>query len=237
MTTWAKSAGLEGGVYVRVGSTNRRADRELIDELRRFARAETLDEQAMPECDSEALDFRAASESFASVRKLKRADLDTLRLMMKHQGRKVPTVGGILLFGKGRWNLPPVAVREAIPAVEVPQMTADMGSGGEPVLSLARLTDIDNAYATLLPELTAFTEAPTMLVATVDKFARLAWEERANAYFGGTQHRPPELIIQDELHLIASVLGSVAGLYEAAIDTVLQLRGVYPKYIRRGTIH
>ena len=76
-----------------------------------------------------------------------------------------------------------------------------------------------------------YAEPPTMLVATVDKFARLAWEERANAFFGGTLHRPPELIIQDELHLIASALGSVAGLYEAAIDTVLQLRGVYPKYI------
>jgi len=76
-----------------------------------------------------------------------------------------------------------------------------------------------------------YAEPPTMLVATVDKFARLAWEERANAFFGGTQHRPPELIIQDELHLIASALGSVAGLYEAAIDSVLQLRGVYPKYI------
>jgi len=76
-----------------------------------------------------------------------------------------------------------------------------------------------------------YSEPPTMLVATVDKFARLAWEERANVFFGGTRHRPPELIIQDELHLIASALGSVAGLYEAAIDTVLQLRGVYPKYI------
>lgn len=76
-----------------------------------------------------------------------------------------------------------------------------------------------------------YAEPPTMLVATVDKFARLAWEERANAFLGGTQHRPPELVIQDELHLIASALGSVAGLYEAAIDTVLQLRGVYPKYI------
>jgi hypothetical protein len=76
-----------------------------------------------------------------------------------------------------------------------------------------------------------YADPPTMLVATIDKFARLAWEERANAFFGGVQHRPPELIIQDELHLIASALGSVAGLYEAAIDTVLQLRGVYPKYI------
>ncbi|HEX22653.1 MAG TPA: helicase, partial [Chromatiales bacterium] len=76
-----------------------------------------------------------------------------------------------------------------------------------------------------------YAEAPTMLVATVDKFSRLTWEERANAFFGGTRNRPPEFIIQDELHLIASALGSVAGLYEAAIDTVLQLRGVYPKYI------
>ena len=99
---YLKSAGLEGGVYVRVGSTNRRADREMIDELRRFARGETFDEQAMPECDSEAIDFRAASESFASVRKLKRADLDTLRLLIKYQGRKVPTVGGMLLFGRER---------------------------------------------------------------------------------------------------------------------------------------
>lgn len=74
-------------------------------------------------------------------------------------------------------------------------------------------------------------DPPTMLVATVDKFARLAWEERASAFFGGAKYRPPELIIQDELHLIASALGSVAGLYEAGLDTVLRLRGTYPKYV------
>lgn len=94
--------GPERGVYVRVGSTNRRADRELIEELRRLARGESYDEQAMPELDSEAIDFRAASESFAPVRKLRRADLETLRLLTRHQGRKVPTVGGMLLFGKER---------------------------------------------------------------------------------------------------------------------------------------
>lgn len=76
-----------------------------------------------------------------------------------------------------------------------------------------------------------YANPPTMLVATVDKFARLAWEERASAFFGGVQHLPPELIIQDELHLIASALGSVAGLYEAGVDTVLRLRGTYPKYV------
>ena len=72
---------------------------------------------------------------------------------------------------------------------------------------------------------------PTLLLATIDKFARLAWEERAGAFFGVTGNRPPELVIQDELHLIASALGSVAGLYEAGVETVLAMRGVTPKYI------
>lgn len=72
---------------------------------------------------------------------------------------------------------------------------------------------------------------PTLLIATIDKFARLAWDERVNKFFGKGSTRPPELVIQDELHLIAGALGSVAGLYEAALQTVLVNRGVYPKYI------
>ena len=72
---------------------------------------------------------------------------------------------------------------------------------------------------------------PTLLVGTIDKFARLAWEERAAAFFGRGGWRPPELVIQDELHLIAGPLGSVAGLYEAAVETVLERRGARPKYV------
>ena len=99
---YLKRAGAEAGVFVRVGSTNRRADPELIRELQRLVRGESFDEQAMPELNSDAIDVRVASESFVPVRKLKPADLDTLRLVTRHQGRKVPTVGGYLLFGKQR---------------------------------------------------------------------------------------------------------------------------------------
>ena len=99
---YLRREGLDRGVYVRVGSTNRRADRELIDELRRFTRGEAYDEQPMPGLDSEALDFRAASELFAPIRRLRRTDLQTLRLVTVHQGRHVPTVGGLLLFGENR---------------------------------------------------------------------------------------------------------------------------------------
>lgn len=99
---YLKSAGPDKGVYVRVGSSNRQADRELIAELKRFASGESYDEEPIPDLDSEAIDFRAASESFAPKRKLKKSDLETLRILTKHQGRKVPTIGGFLLFGHER---------------------------------------------------------------------------------------------------------------------------------------
>ncbi len=72
---------------------------------------------------------------------------------------------------------------------------------------------------------------PTLLLATVDKFAMLAWEGRADVFFGGNGKRPPELIIQDELHLISGALGSMVGLYEVGIESALIKRGIYPKYI------
>lgn len=72
---------------------------------------------------------------------------------------------------------------------------------------------------------------PTLLIATVDKFARLPWEDRAVSFFGGAINRPPELIIQDELHLISGALGSIVGLYEVGFESILVSRGVYPKFI------
>jgi hypothetical protein len=59
---------------------------------------------------------------------------------------------------------------------------------------------------------------PTFVLGTVDKFARLAWEPRAGRLFGaGGPHRPPSLVIQDELHLLTGPLGTTVGLYEAAV--------------------
>lgn len=84
---------------------------------------------------------------------------------------------------------------------------------------------------------------PAFLIATVDKFAALPWVGESGAFFGhvgrfdpavgfygasepalgrplynGWKLDPPDLIIQDELHLISGPLGTVAGLYETAID-------------------
>lgn len=76
-----------------------------------------------------------------------------------------------------------------------------------------------------------YANPPSLLIATVDKFARLAWMDSANVFFGGKSNRPPDLIIQDELHLISGALGSIVGLYEAGLESIITSRGVYPKFI------
>lgn len=72
---------------------------------------------------------------------------------------------------------------------------------------------------------------PTFLLSTVDKFARITWEERAGNIFGASGNKPPALIIQDELHLISGPLGSVTGIYEIAIDEICKYYGDSPKII------
>lgn len=59
---------------------------------------------------------------------------------------------------------------------------------------------------------------PSLVIGTVDKFAMLAWRERSGALFGSRHDAPPDLIVQDELHLISGPLGTLVGLYETAID-------------------
>lgn len=73
---------------------------------------------------------------------------------------------------------------------------------------------------------------PTLLFGTVDKFAMLPWKNEIGSFFAtNSENRAPELIIQDELHLISGPLGTMVGLYETVIDALCTAKGVRPKIV------
>ncbi|MCL5675762.1 MAG: hypothetical protein M1120_01395 [Patescibacteria group bacterium] len=75
---------------------------------------------------------------------------------------------------------------------------------------------------------------PTLLFGTVDKFAQMPFQKGISRLFSvdqGNPNMPPELIIQDELHLISSSLGTMVGIYETAIDYLCSIKGLCPKII------
>ena len=68
-----------------------------------------------------------------------------------------------------------------------------------------------------------YEKRPTLIIGTVDKFAMLPWKAEARRLFGFESEEslsPPDLIIQDELHLISGALGSMVGIYEGTIDAL-----------------
>ena len=80
-------------------------------------------------------------------------------------------------------------------------------------------------------EETIFEKKPTLLLSTVDSLTKLAWRKGASALFKDENFSPPELIIQDELHLISGPLGSVMGLFEVALLKLLTREQYSPKII------
>jgi hypothetical protein len=76
-----------------------------------------------------------------------------------------------------------------------------------------------------------YEDPPSFVVGTVDKFARLVWEPRSGALIAPEGRNPPSLIIQDELHLLAGPLGTIAGGYEAGITLAIEKRCAAPKVI------
>ncbi|WP_448659163.1 helicase-related protein [Sphingomonas sp. CJ99] len=77
-----------------------------------------------------------------------------------------------------------------------------------------------------------YAEPPSILIGTVDKFAQIVGKSESGVLFGvGGNVEPPDLIIQDELHLIGGPLGSLTGLYETAVDRLCSTPAGGPKII------
>jgi len=74
---------------------------------------------------------------------------------------------------------------------------------------------------------------PTLLFATIDKFAQLSHREEGHKFFNSLSPKklPPDLIIQDELHLLNGALGSIAGLFELIVEKLCTKGNHKPKII------
>lgn len=91
-----------------------------------------------------------------------------------------------------------------------------------------RCPGTDCAFADGLPvhliDEAVYDARPTLVIATVDKFASMPWRPATAALFNrddpNDRTPPPELIVQDELHLISGPLGTLTGLYETAVDAL-----------------
>lgn len=108
---YLKSKGAEHGVYVRLGSTNRVADRATIAEIQRVALHQSFDELPNLGASQDELDFIFAKEFFLSVRKNFDVNVaKSLNLLVPHQSNYYLSNGGILIFGKNRHKFFPDAL-------------------------------------------------------------------------------------------------------------------------------
>ncbi len=101
----------------------------------------------------------------------------------------------------------------------------------------------DNPLPIIAVDDELYRRLPCFIIATIDKFAAMPWTGQTGALFGkvsrfdksgfygpcdpgegkplpGHSLPPPDLIVQDELHLISGPLGTIAGFYEAAIEAL-----------------
>ena len=152
------------------------------------------------------------------------------------------TVGVFNLLRQGR---PDVDNPEELRIACLNRDCAFKGTNGRNYLPLVAVDDM------------IYRRLPAFLIATVDKFASLPWEGRTGKLFGKASHvldgqgfygpadgddatkgvrlserlDAPDLVIQDELHLISGPLGSMAGLYETVIDELCSRDGLRPKIV------
>ena len=126
---------------------------------------------------------------------------------------------------------------------------------------------VDNSLPVVITDEDVYSRCPSLLIATVDKFAAISWAPQCKSIFGNVTNyckycgyyqknlkekhthpeesnkpknylevrppmSPPELIIQDELHLISAQLGTTFGLYETGLEYLMtNEKGIKPKII------
>ena len=98
---YLKAKGPTEGVYVRLGSTNRKADAAMLEELKRLHHNSAFDQQPCSGTPESALDALAVRRWFSGKdRIMDAAALESLGILVRHGGGRLASNGGMILFGK-----------------------------------------------------------------------------------------------------------------------------------------
>lgn len=94
-----KSQGITKGTYVRLGSTNRVADKATIGEIRRLAQHESFDELPNLNADLDDVDIKLGQKLFSPVsKKFNKQKALSLDIYKTYHSKEYPSNGGLLLF-------------------------------------------------------------------------------------------------------------------------------------------
>jgi ATP-dependent DNA helicase RecG len=98
---YLRSEGPQDGVYVRLGSTNRRAGPELLAELQRSLAGLSFDQLPCADLSADDLDPERIRRYFAAIgREVSQMHLESLGVLVSQAGRLTPSHGGLILFGR-----------------------------------------------------------------------------------------------------------------------------------------
>lgn len=175
--------------------------------------------------------YQGPGKTETAQQKLKRYRIDDDRNPSPVPLVRCPWCGDPL--GKGNLRLEPNEVRPQRLTIYCQRVACEFSQQPLPILVVDEVI---------------YRRLPAFIIATLDKFATLPWDGRVGGLFGRVERYdrdgyygpstpgvgqqlpagclpPPDLIIQDELHLISGPLGTVAGLYEAAISLLASRPG------------
>lgn len=99
---YERSKGKLNSTYIRIGSTTRLADAELLKTIERSVVIKSFDEELCYEASYEEINTNDVAQLFAQKKKITPNDLITLGIFVKERERLIPTVSGILLFSRNR---------------------------------------------------------------------------------------------------------------------------------------
>ncbi|WP_406505157.1 helicase-related protein [Streptomyces sp. NBC_01602] len=151
---------------------------------------------------------RSATPNTLAVTEGKLADL------MRNENLQLQTENPVQLRNCP-WCGAPLRPRDYAVDSDAKRMTVNCPSGS---------CDFHRGLPVHLVDEAVYAHRPTLVIATVDKFASMPWRPASAALFNRDVDgvRPPELIVQDELHLISGPLGTLTGLYETAVDALAE---------------